>query len=57
MYWEKEIETMDRANLEKMQAARLGETLARAKKSVHYGKVFKEMGLDTDRIRTARGYR
>ncbi len=52
MYWEKEIETMDRGNLEKLQAARLGETLGRAKKSIHYGKVFKEMGLDTDRIRT-----
>jgi len=53
MYWEKEIETMDRANLAKMQAARLGETLARAKKSTHYEKVFKDQGVDTDRIRTA----
>lgn len=52
MYWEKEIETMERGSLEKLQAARLGETLGRAKKSTHYGKVFKEMGLDTDRIRT-----
>jgi phenylacetate-CoA ligase len=52
MYWEKTIETMDRGNLEKMQAARLGETLERAKKSIHYGELFAEMGLDTDRIRT-----
>ena len=52
MYWEKEIETLDRANLEKLQAARLGETLGRAQQSIHYGKVFKETGLDTDRIRT-----
>ncbi|MBE0556768.1 MAG: phenylacetate--CoA ligase, partial [Proteobacteria bacterium] len=52
MYWEKEIETMDRGNLEKLQAARLGETLVRAQKSTHYGKVFKESGLDADPIRT-----
>ena len=52
MYWEKEIETMDREPLERMQAARLRETLQRAKKSVHYGKRFAEMGLDVDGIRT-----
>ena len=33
MYWEKEIETMDRGNLEKLQAARLGETLGRARQA------------------------
>jgi phenylacetate-CoA ligase len=53
MYWEKEIETMDRGSLEKMQAARLAKTVERAKRSVHYGKVFGEMGLDTEDIRTA----
>ena len=52
MYWEKEIETMDREPLERMQAARLRETLQRAKKSVHYGKRFAEMSLDVDGIRT-----
>ncbi len=52
MYWEKEIETMDRGCLEKLQAARLGETLERAKKSIYYGKLFAERGLDTGRIRT-----
>jgi phenylacetate-CoA ligase len=52
MCWEKEIETMDREPLERMQAARLRETLQRAKKSVHYGKRFAEMGLDVDGIRT-----
>ena len=44
MYWEKEIETMDRGSLEKMQLARLGETLERAKKSVHYGNVLRSWG-------------
>ncbi|MFZ4437849.1 MAG: phenylacetate--CoA ligase family protein [Syntrophales bacterium] len=52
MYWEKEIETMDRETLERMQAARLRETLQRAKQSVHYGKCFAEMGLDSEDIRT-----
>lgn len=52
MYWEKEIETMDRGSLEKLQMARLGETLARVKNSVHYGKRFAELGLDTEKIRT-----
>ncbi|MBU2028154.1 MAG: phenylacetate--CoA ligase [Proteobacteria bacterium] len=52
MYWEKEIETMDRDDLSKLQMARLGETLERAKKSVHYGKLFREIGLDTGLIRT-----
>jgi len=52
MYWEKEIETMEREPLERMQSVRLRETLQRAKKSVHYGKRFAEMGLDVDGIRT-----
>lgn len=52
MYWEKEIETMERGALERMQAARLRETLQRAKNSVHYGRRFSEMGLDIDGIRT-----
>ena len=52
MYWEKEIETMDRAELSKLQAARLGETLERARKSPHYKRCFKEMGLEIGRIRT-----
>jgi len=52
MYWEKEIETMARGSLEKLQLARLGETLARAKNSVHYGKRFAEQGLDIKEVRT-----
>ncbi len=52
MYWEKGIETMEREALEGLQAARLRETLQRAKRSVHYGKLFAESGLDIDGIRT-----
>lgn len=52
MYWEKEIETMDRGCLEKLQAARLGETIERAKKSVYYGKLFADLGPDRTRVGT-----
>ncbi len=52
MYWEKEIETMDRGRLEKLQLVRLGETLVRAEKSVHYGERFAELGLDIKEVRT-----
>ncbi len=51
MYWEKEIETMDRGGLEKLQLTRLAETLARAEKSPHYAKRFAERGIRADRIR------
>jgi phenylacetate-CoA ligase len=53
MYWEKDIETMDRLDLEKLQGVRLAETLERAKNSPHYGKCFSEMGIDISKIRTA----
>jgi phenylacetate-CoA ligase len=52
MYWEKEIETIDRLDLSKLQMARLGETIERARKSPHYAKRFAEMGLNDDGIRT-----
>ena len=52
MFWEKEIETIDRSSLEAMQTARLVETLARAKRSVFYRERFRQMGLDPAGIRT-----
>ena len=52
MYWEKELETIDREELEKLQLARLGQTLERAKRSEHYGRLFGEMKLAADKIRT-----
>ena len=51
MYWEKEIETMERGGLAKLQLTRLAEALARAEKSPHYAKRFAEMGVRADRIR------
>ncbi|MBN1380443.1 MAG: phenylacetate--CoA ligase [Deltaproteobacteria bacterium] len=50
MYWEKDIETMDRDKLEAHQLARLKETLGNASKSPYYAKVFKDQGLDIQQI-------
>ena len=45
MYWEKEIETMPREQLEAIQVERLKATLKQAAKSPHYGRVYKETGF------------
>lgn len=39
MYWEKEIETLDRKSLEKLQVDRLTGTLGHAVKSSYYGRI------------------
>jgi phenylacetate-CoA ligase len=52
MYWEKDIETMNRGKLEKMQLARLRETLGRVQHSPYYKMRFAELGLDVKDIRT-----
>lgn len=50
MYWERDIETMDRGKLAALQLSRLIDTLEIAKKSSYYDKLFKKVGLDTDRV-------
>ena len=50
MYWENEIETMSRDRLEAFQLAKLKKTIKKAKASSYYGKLFDEIGLDTDKI-------
>ncbi len=40
-YWEKELETMSRADLEKLQVERLNKTLEQAAKSPYYNKILK----------------
>jgi phenylacetate-CoA ligase len=40
MYWEKDIETMDRAALERLQAERLSETVTRARQAPFYRDLF-----------------
>ena len=52
MYWEKDIETMDRWKLEELQLARLKDTLTYAEKSYYYGKIYKEKRINADSIRS-----
>ncbi|HYA14165.1 MAG TPA: phenylacetate--CoA ligase [Syntrophales bacterium] len=52
MYWDKDIETMDRERLEAFQLARFKKVVKRAKKSVYYGRMFREFGLDGDGIKS-----
>ncbi len=52
MYWDKEIETIDRSALEVLQLKRLKTTLQQAKKSLHYDRIFKEIGIDPDAVKS-----
>ena len=51
-YYQPEIETMNRADLEKLQVERLKKTIEIAMKSPFYGKLYKEKGLSPDTIKT-----
>lgn len=44
--WSPELETLDRAGLERLQLARLKKTLTRAARSPHYRRVFRAAGFD-----------
>jgi len=50
MYWEKEIETMERDRLEDLQLSRLKESIKRASASFFYDKLFKETGFDQYKV-------
>jgi phenylacetate-CoA ligase len=50
-YWEEEIETMPRPQLEKFQVERLKKTIEIAAHSPYYGKVFAAHGITPDSIR------
>jgi phenylacetate-CoA ligase len=52
MYWEKDIETMDRTELERMQTERLLQTLERAARSPFYAERFKADGADIRGVRS-----
>jgi phenylacetate-CoA ligase len=52
MYWEKEIETLDRTGLEALQLQRLKTTLNQAANSPYYGRAFKETGIDPDGVKS-----
>lgn len=52
MFWEREIETMDREKLEALQLERLQNTVKIAAQSNFYKKRFKEVGLNIQDIKT-----
>ncbi|MDD5169603.1 MAG: phenylacetate--CoA ligase [Syntrophales bacterium] len=52
MYWEKDIETMNRQDIEALQLNRLKKTLIQASKSYYYEKCFNEIGFNINDIRT-----
>jgi phenylacetate-CoA ligase len=51
-YWQPEIETISKSDLEKLQSTRLRQTLERASHSPFYRKVFAENKILPDAIRT-----
>jgi len=50
MYWQEEIETMNRSDLEELQLKRLKKTIESAKNSSHYGKLFNELNITSENI-------
>lgn len=52
MYWENDIETMNREGLAALQLERLQKTLGQAARSFYYSKLFKEIGLKTEDVRS-----
>ena len=46
-YWNKEIETADRATLEKIQLERLGKTISSALKSPFYKRMLGNVGISS----------
>ena len=51
-YWQKDIETMNREDLKKLQFERLRKTIEAAGNSPFYSKVFKENGITADSIQS-----
>ncbi|MDR1459882.1 MAG: phenylacetate--CoA ligase [Bacteroidales bacterium] len=49
-YWQEDIETLSRKDLEQFQVERLRCTLAQAANSIFYKKVFEEKGISADQI-------
>ena len=52
MYWQKDLETMDRKSLETLQTQRLTELIAHAQQSAFYGKVFSEHNITPESIQS-----
>jgi len=52
MFWNEEIETLDRKSLEKLQLEKLQASLTAASQTPFYRKVFEDTGVDIDSIRS-----
>ncbi len=52
MFWNEEIETLDRKSLEKLQLEKLKASLTAASQTPFYRKVFEDTGVDIDSIRS-----
>lgn len=50
IYWEKDIETMSRADINKFQLERLKQTISRAAQSTYYGNLFKQQGITANSV-------
>jgi len=54
LYWEKEIETLDRDQLVQLQSKRLQETMQRAAKTSYYKKLFTQNHIQPEKILTTK---
>jgi len=52
MYWDKDIEIMDRERLEALQLERFRKTVKKAQKSAYYDRIFKVIGLGADLVKS-----
>ena len=52
MYWDKDIEIMDRERLEALQLERFKKTIKKAQKSIYYDKMYRGIGLDADLVKS-----
>ena len=52
MYWENELETLNRNDLEKLQVKRLKSTIQSAMNSPYYRNLYKQMGLSADSVKS-----
>lgn len=52
MYWENELETLKRNDLEKLQVKRLKNTIQSAMNSPYYENLYKQMGLSADSVKS-----
>ncbi|MDP2115375.1 MAG: phenylacetate--CoA ligase, partial [Bacteroidota bacterium] len=52
MYWENELEILNRNDIEKLQVIRLKKTIQAAMNSPYYENLYKQMGLSADSVKS-----